>query len=62
MSDSPATLSHQIGLGSNQIQIALVYVLGERKVKPDVVLKNVEDLSFFQVRQGGIENRAISDC
>ena len=60
MSDSSATLSHQIGLVSDQIQIALVYVLGERKVKTGVVLKNVEDLSCFQVRQGGIENGAIS--
>jgi hypothetical protein len=59
--DSSATLSHQIGLVSDQIQIALVYVLGERKVKTGVVLKNVEDLSCFQMRQGGIENRAISD-
>ena len=43
-------LSHQIGLVSDQIQIALVYVLGERKVKTGVVLKNVEDLSCFTQR------------
>jgi hypothetical protein len=57
VSDSSAMLSHQIGLVSDQIQIALGYVLGERKVKPGVVLKDVEDPAIF--KRGKVASRIV---